>query len=945
MDEKVSFDRVQQFIKNFSKKHQGISNLYVFTSVDRDGNVVDEKYGMNLMTRQGFNEIYADGVEFSARDTSNNTVKLYVGTGENVSQYTILDTDLEIPAFGGAPAINYDTTKAFDYPMYFSKGENDGEGFITLISRFLIAYYDFNIDNYPGQYALTEYGIKHNNTLWTHSRIYDIKGERATMLKDDNTQLWITVYMCLSFYESIIINGWSHNRFTVITQNNIMYDRMGWSTRVKVYKRGERVIDLTPGNPSRTQSTIETSIFRNSVVAPEAILYDNNSDTYQTNTKVLGCGYIDGFTLSEEGFIIVEPQSLATSEDITCVNMQSSDPLIYAGFANKFGMSPERAADYSKDQYPQITHLTNAHAYLYDVKSGDWTCELDILNPNKYYDAAAMGNVCSVPITYINNNHKMTAYIYQNLKTDDRILEVTSGADQLYATNKYWSTGEDNNQDPDKGWVWIRNYSDIPQACQTARYWITNTNNDILHFKRASDNFQLLMKGTQNNGYGDYIEYTRESYIAPICDNYTYKWYKRGDKVYIPDKTGRPITTVGTQNDENMTYGKYLITFPDAVNKINVADMTNAVSGTVTPQQMTLPFTGDVNVLNSAYRTESGTGLICLESLVSGIAECVVIDLRGGSLNISLKSWKHACCIWGTTKIAYISSDSTDTNIHILNYSNNQEESPIPIPSGVSDIPHMFGHTDYLWLTNGSSFGYICNLSTTRTPTAFPLYSGLYGTGLQTVKYACVDEVFIMYKSDECHSGDIKKAHYFKLSEPDQPQALTDFPDVSSQYIGGMIIFDLRYINSYNRAANTPSKALVLTISRGWSNSGYSEYYGSENYVIDFGQYIHNGVLMYHELSSSSQLGNLCLYGEYMIYNYTRRVPLINLMPIKLTGKSDTISAMNNIKDIKNKSWLIDYTHTPSWGDGGTVSNNGKPPGVPLTITDGGGNIIGWSWD
>ena len=320
MDEKVSFDRVQQFIKNFSKKHQGISNLYVFTSVDRDGNVVDEKYGMNLMTRQGFNEIYADGVEFSARDTSNNTVKLYVGTGENVSQYTILDTDLEIPAFGGAPAINYDTTKAFDYPMYFSKGENDGEGFITLISRFLIAYYDFNIDNYPGQYALTEYGIKHNNTLWTHSRIYDIRGERATMLKDDNTQLWITVYMCLSFYESIIMNGWNHNRFTVITQNNIMYDRMGWNTRVKVYKRGNRVIDLTPGNPSRTQSTIETSIFRNSVVAPEAILYDNNSDTYQTNTKVLGCGYIDGFTLSEEGFIVVEPQSLATSEDITCVN-------------------------------------------------------------------------------------------------------------------------------------------------------------------------------------------------------------------------------------------------------------------------------------------------------------------------------------------------------------------------------------------------------------------------------------------------------------------------------------------------------------------------------------------------------------------------------------------------------------------------------------------------
>ena len=181
MDRDNTYKRALEFMNNVAGKRNGMSNVYVFTSVDKDGNVVDEKYGMNLMTRQGFSEIYANGVAFGARDDSNNTVRLYVGTGVGETPYAVTDTDLEIPAFGGLAATNSDTSKAYNYPMYYSKGENDGEGFITLISRFVIAYYDYNISNFPGEYSLTEYGIKHNNTLWTHSKIYDMRGNPASI--------------------------------------------------------------------------------------------------------------------------------------------------------------------------------------------------------------------------------------------------------------------------------------------------------------------------------------------------------------------------------------------------------------------------------------------------------------------------------------------------------------------------------------------------------------------------------------------------------------------------------------------------------------------------------------------------------------------------------------------------------------------------------------------
>ena len=392
-NEKNIYEHATQFIENFSEKHNGVSNVYVFTSVDKNGNVVDEKYGMNLMTRQGFSEIYANGVDFGARDSSGNTVRLYVGTGVGETPYAVTDTDLEIPAFGGLAATNSDTTKTYNYPMYFSKGENDGEGFITLISHFVTAYYDYNISNFPGEYNLTEYGIKHNNVLWTHSKIYDMRGNPASITKTSNERLYITVYMCLSFYESIIMNGWDKNRFTMITRNDIMYDRMGWTSRVKIYKYGNNVIDITDGGTSRTQDTSQNNAFTNSTIAPRIILHDNNTNTYHTDTKIFDGGYIDGFILQKDGFICVEPQFLLVPEDVELINYVSEDPIKYSGFADKFGKNP--TSGYTKEQYPQMTHFFDAEAWVFDWKSGDWTCKLDVYNPDdRWYCETSMSTSC-----------------------------------------------------------------------------------------------------------------------------------------------------------------------------------------------------------------------------------------------------------------------------------------------------------------------------------------------------------------------------------------------------------------------------------------------------------------------------------------------------------------------------------------------------------------------
>lgn len=936
-----TYERAKQFIDNVSEKHNGISNVYVFTSVDKDGNIVDEKYSMNLMTHAGFSEIYANGTSFAAGDT----VKLYVGTGVGEEPYSPTDTNLELPAFGGLAATNSSTSKAYDYPMYYSKGENDGEGLITLISRFMIAYYDYNISNFPGEYSITEYGIKHNSVLWTHSKIYDMRGNPASITKTSNNRLYITVYMCLSFYESIIMNGWDKNRFVMITRNDIMYNRMAWSSRVKIFKRDNRVTDITDGGVSRTQDTSQNNAYTNSTIAPRIILHDNNSDSYNTDTKIFGGGYFDGFTLSYTGFMCVEPQFLPEPEDVELVNYLSGSPTVHTGFADKFGKNP--SSGYSKEQYPQMTHFFDAKAYLFDYNTSDWTCELDIHNPDdKWYTETSMEPQCCLPIYYSNNGEILTGYVYQNIRPDDKIIQILSGGSTIYATNKYWATAEDqNNQDPNKGWVWIRDYNNIPLACQSARYWITNTKDDKLSFNRESDNFHLLEKGTNSNGYVTYPEYVQQTYIKPICDNYEYGWYKRGNIVYVPNNALKRSFTVGSADDETMTYGKWMIIFPSSNNKIITVDMSAEISDSITSEEVTTPFTGTVNSLSQTHRTESGTGLICIES--TNTDETVVIDMRDGGFTQSVHSWKHACCIWGTNKVAYINADESDLNVYIFNYDTNQiEGNPIPFPDALTDIPHLFGHTDYLWMTDGSTFGYMCDL---RTPNVRNLegfdYAGLYGSsGLNTVKYTCVNEVFIVYKYDEHGANSIKLAHYIRLSNPTHPVNMNDFSkNTGSSYIGGRIIFDLRYANRYTNKQGASSSAIALTLMRGWSNSSSSLRNGCECRVIDFGQYLQTGNILVKEHSTDNEFGNLCLYGENIIYRYTKKIPLINYLPIKLTGKTDTINAMQYIKNITGKSWLLGYTNTPMWGDG-TANSKGIPPGIPLANTDKDGTITGWSW-
>lgn len=945
-----TFNRAMKFVENFKQHHPGISSIYVFTSVDKEGNLVDEKYGMNLMTDYGFKRIYQQNDKFDA-----SSVRLYVGSGDG--EIKTSDTTLFEQAFGGLAATNSNTSKAYNYPIYYNKGEHEGEGLITLISRFLVAYYPYNVTGYPGEIYLSEYGLGTSpSALWTHSHIYDVKGDKTSILKKPEEELYITVYMCLSLYESIIQDGWKDDRYMAITTNYIMYNRMQ-DSNLYTYKRGNKRYDRTSG----VQRTIDTQttegVFTNSTIMQSFTMYDGYDDS---------SGYIDGFIFYCSGMIIVEPQYLENTEDFSVDGLHSLSAIRHTGFSEKFGTYPSNNSDYTKYKYPSITRLKEAKAYLYDWKTQSWTNELKIHNPDKRcYDDTPSSSTCALPIYYSNRGEIMTGYLYQNIYPDDDIVSINSAAVTIYAADKYWDYST---------WIWIQDYNDIPDDAKNAKYWITNDNTNSLNFIRKSDTFQLLDQFSEkekDNGYELFGEFPLSGNCLPQCDNYEYGWCLRGNTIFLPYQ--RRTVTVGSWgagNAEHMTYKKWLLTFNHMNNKIWVTDMTNAKNsgGDVTPKEANLNFlsTG-IDILDECYRTETGTGIICIQSIKSNVYEAVIINLTKNGTNGSdfaqeIKKCKMSCCIWGTNKIAFIYADTgettgettdEDTNntaenhnkICIYNCETQHIEKKINIPDGVTSIPLMFGHKKYLWFKANSNSTYVVDIEATDSEPKDCDNNIAITNNFNRVKMTAVDEVFIIYRASDYMSNGEQYAYWVHVDTEEHAKTLNPMSEfnVSNSYCYERMDYFLRYIHATggnNKKEDNNNKTLMLLISRGWCNTSVGNTAGSHNRVIDFGQYLVDRTIARYT-NAELHLPNYILYGEYFMYDIQQKIPIVNWLPIKIVGKTDTITTFNDIKNISKKQWLLSYTNTPTWGDGTT--NNGKPPGTPQAVTDKKGEITRWS--
>lgn len=882
-----SYIRMMEFAKSH-RPRGGLSNLYLIKRIDSDGNVTGEFYGMNMMTDYGMEQYFIQNATFPTN--------LYVGHGSITFDYTTNVLSEKIPNVT-MPATVSNSTKYYNFPMYYEPALEDNEsGLITCVMQYMVCYLPENIDGISNEFSITEYGIGSGiDSLWTHSWVYDIRGEKIYITKNINERLEFTVYLCYSYYEHLITSGYENDRFTIITTMQYFMNRM----------REEGIYTFKKGNVKNRRSYNTRTSSR----------FDNGSVTYITPltefTMYQGSdassGYIDGFCQWYEGFMTLETQQLDDSEPVDLINFTSLTPTSPSGFSQKFGHA----------DYIPITQIDVDSVNMFNHKGNGedrWNNEVDYINnEEKWYNETPLQTAFATPIYYSNNNTVVKMYVYQNIRPKDKIVGIKCDAVTVYATDKYWDSST---------WELIRDFNDIPDKCQTARYWITSSNQNMITPIREYDDFHIVLKNDNNvggnekytDGYETYTAFENKYGTRSQCDNYDYGWYMYDNTVYYPGKTRRYSFTIGNPGaleTESMTYDKWLVTFNTGVAEFYLTDMSTLDSGAPEPTQQSLGFETSANAISDSYRTESTKGIICVQSLKT--SESCIINLRSDNVSTHRLQSKMASCIWGTNKVAYISTDENNIRVHDYETSSDNINSELPEGVEASSIKFIFGHTSYIWITDGNTYSHVFDMRNkqwTVCDNVIPI-----NTNINQYKMTAVDDVLILYNRNDMN---ISNARYIRIDNPNTYGDLSAY-QISRNYVGQRIDFNLRYIN--NKTANgKENKALMLLIDRGYYSSSDP---GAENMVIDFGQFLYNGTIA-RWIDYDNSWTNLVLFGEFMVDRVRNRAPIINYMPIRVKGTTKTITALNWIKNISGKRWEVTFTNIPLFGSG---EHNGLPPG------------------
>lgn len=873
-----------EFANNFKDKHPGMSNIYVVKSIDKDGNVTDEHYGMNLLTDNGFKRFFVSGETFPT--------ELYIGRGSSTFDVTSSslvevcpNTHNSSSGDNMAPQSYTVSNSTIDYayPMYYDSAST----LATVVCRYMISYYDYNISGITEDFAVSEYGIGTSySNLWTHSWVYDIHGNQTYLTKKVNERLEFTVYMCMSYYTSLITDGYANNRFTLITTMQGFFAERMYENAIYTYKRYN--VGYSRGFSNTTSGIEDGKITRTTNINDITMYSTPSSATSNSHDDARPSGYIDGFVQWTSGQMTIEPQFLETPESFTTTQICKWNNAVPSGLADRFG----------EWDGPAITQADIQSVCMYNYYSGEWDNEETYYNnPDHWYDETPMQTYFSTPIYYKNNNEIIKMYVYPNMRTDDPITGFKDTTLQtIYATDSYWDFST---------WERITNFNNIPENLRTKRYYITNTNSLMMTPIRASGDFRIIPT------YGDYevfswLTSTNGSYTA--CDNYEYGWFKRDNVICVPDKLLTfNVGNSGANSSATMTYGKWMVVFNSATSFMTVNMDGVKTTGEVPDITTVQPsLTTQINLLTAGYRSKSDTGLICVQSIDG--SEALVIDLRGDEVIQYVLQSKMSSCIWGSNRVAYVPADDT-TKVRVYDYDTNTDIREFDIPVDSAAVKFMVAHGDYVWITDGSTYTYCMEVSTGDIQACTNTL--LISSDLRYVETTAVDDVIIVYKSNDTN---VNNACYIKKSDPTNISTLSAFY-WNQSYLGAQVTYDLRYIHkSTDESSNKKYGTLVLLITM----LRYCNTVGSYIQILDFGRYLNSGSYSYNRNCADST-PSITPYGEFYIIG-NKKVPIEYKVFHQIKGTTKTITTINKIKNITKKQWNTVITNRPEF--------LGKPPGV-----------------
>lgn len=196
------FERIRNFKKNnpqFKNK-----NVYLCESVDRDGNVVDVKYGVNIITNYGMKIFQTSGVHGTG--SIFRSVRCFLGKGASTPGYGNDDehelnkriTELAYKAADKTwPVATFQVSSIQTTPPFDAFTYDSSSKVLSTTQPAWRFFWDYT-EGGDSTYSIYEIGLSNSSnekTICLHALIYDETGHTTSITKDINTRLYITVYI------------------------------------------------------------------------------------------------------------------------------------------------------------------------------------------------------------------------------------------------------------------------------------------------------------------------------------------------------------------------------------------------------------------------------------------------------------------------------------------------------------------------------------------------------------------------------------------------------------------------------------------------------------------------------------------------------------------------------------------------------------------------------
>lgn len=903
--------------KNPNRTSANNHNLYLFQTIDMDGNVTNEAYGMNLMTKTWFENIYAKG-------TYPSNPGIFIGSSD-------VDPALSDTALGSAII----TTKTIDSNTNVTKYGMIYDSTTKICSqrvRVYVGYYDYNISGITSDVEIKEvgYGPAYNNLI-THALVYDADGNKSSITKHLNERLMITMYWSICFKPDWIKTQYDKGVY-IAFEPYYFFDKS--NARRDIYavyynRVGNKMMQSVTGDDmlfSSGTSTIGTDNVITSTVSLGSCYLEaqqaNVCNIVASDSQSSGSSFAP---TANARLHIITDVSLPQPEEITCdtvyTNSHTSSILTDTfGSTYPYGVIP--AAKFDISSMHMYNHLTH-----------DWDIEETYVNaPDNDYSTLSMFLNVGIYMYIPSLNKSQYVYVYINRRTDLPITSFGRSGMTMYATDEYWN--------PDS-YEAIDDLSNINESLGTKRYYIrTDADGGIssyaeLYPRRSSSirheitcpepvTYKLTEQAQMGsnpvyryNGAYKILSSDQYGYLVTNChilypdvngETKTYEFWGQDNgyterRLRFITKTGdRLIGVKGTYAYSDLTV------YPGA---LRMYDMSGDGSTAPTHTDYTLDWSSG-SVGTPTY-TQSDAGFLVIQRNTN-VNEVIIMNIYGddGATPTFTKISNAQYCIAlnPTNKCVYMVSGSSPLTFNVYDMSTNTVVDTFSLPTNGYTLTGIFGWSDFIYIRvslNNAYTVFMYNINTKQLSTIDIVGDGITWSTLTLPMVSCDECMVIPGKGS---------AIVIKDSEP------TKGIQLSSAY-ADIMSFSFLYSAEIKRVNN--GKILLLAFASGYRSYGL---------VVDLGWVLDNGEITYFPtgnfryISTSNGGQNIGIYKDYVwnidygnagsydasSNNTIEMYPYQNFIPHKITGTTTTIQSYNNPKRLGGRTYSVSITNdTSKW--------------------------------